>query len=126
MTEATQKPDHRRRAWVRGQMAESFAALALRLKGYRILERQYRTPVGEIDIVARRHDCLVFVEVKARNDERNAREAITPRQQSRITRAAQVFVQRHPGEAACQMRCDAVLVLPWRWPCHIPDAWRES
>ncbi len=47
-------------------MAETRCALGLRLRGYRVLARRYKVPVGEVDIVARRGRTLVFVEVKAR------------------------------------------------------------
>jgi putative endonuclease len=63
----------RRRAWRRGRLAESMAAFLLRLKGFRILARGYKVPVGEIDIIARRGRLIAFVEVKARA------ASITPR-----------------------------------------------
>jgi Holliday junction resolvase-like predicted endonuclease len=60
-------PDPERRLAFRfGLTAESRAAAYLIAKGYRILARRFKTPVGEIDIVARRRGVLVFVEVKAR------------------------------------------------------------
>ena len=49
-----------------GLFAETLAALALRLCGWRILARRFRTPVGEIDIIARRRGVIAFVEVKRR------------------------------------------------------------
>ncbi len=110
---------------MKGQWAERLATLALRLKGYGILARQYRTPVGEIDIVARRGHTLVFIEVKARSTEQVARESIGPRQQKRITRAAEVYVQRHAEYSDFSLRFDALLVLPWRWPYHLQDAWQD-
>src|SRR6266851_4978697 len=58
----------RRIAFRFGLSAESRAAALLIAKGYRILARRFRTPLGEIDIVARRRGVLVFVEVKARDD----------------------------------------------------------
>ena len=58
----------RRKAWKFDRFAEGLSAWGLRLKGYRILARGFRVPVGEIDIIARRGRVLVFVEVKARND----------------------------------------------------------
>jgi putative endonuclease len=125
MTITSDEPNNRRQAWTKGQVAERFAALALVLKGYRILARQYRTPVGEVDIVAKRGNCLIFVEVKARATERMARESIGTRQQERIARAAEIFVQRHRNHAESDCRFDAVLVLPWRWPHHLENAWQN-
>ena len=115
----------RRRAWRRGRMAEAAAALLLRLKGFRILARGYKVPVGEIDIVARRGRLVAFVEVKARATADGAAEAITPHQRRRIDRAAQWFLARHPEIQLCDLRYDMVLVCPWRLPVHIGDAWRE-
>src|SRR5688572_7094159 len=73
-----------------GISAESRAAAYLIAKGYRILVRRFRTPVGEIDIVARRRKVLVFVEVKARNRLDDAAEAVTDRSKLRIVAAAEI------------------------------------
>src|SRR6478736_561614 len=81
------KPE-RQRAWRRGRKAESLALLALRLVGYRILARDHRTALGEIDIIARRGTILAFVEVKARADVTAAAESLLARQRRRIARAA--------------------------------------
>ena len=64
--EAESGPATRRRNEQHGRNAETVAAWFLRLKGYRILARRVRTHVGEIDLIARHGDTLVFVEVKAR------------------------------------------------------------
>ncbi|MGN6115900.1 MAG: YraN family protein, partial [Nitrobacter sp.] len=72
-----------------GLSAESRAAAWLIAKGYRILARRFRTPHGEIDIVARRRQLLAFIEVKARASLDEAAYAVTPRQQQRIIDAAQ-------------------------------------
>jgi putative endonuclease len=114
----------RRRAWRWGRLAESAAALLLRLKGFRILARGYKVPVGEIDIVARRGRLVLFVEVKARPSADAANEALNPRQRRRIERAAGWFLAQHPDIGACDLRYDLMLVTPWRWPVHIGDAWR--
>ena len=74
-----------------GRLAESAAAWLLRLKGYRILARRYATPVGEIDLVARKGELVLFVEVKRRTHAATALEALLPRQQRRIARAAALF-----------------------------------
>jgi putative endonuclease len=67
-----------------GLSAESRAAIFLVAKGYRIVARRWKTPVGEIDIVARRRRALVFVEVKARERADDAAEAVTERSKRRI------------------------------------------
>jgi putative endonuclease len=108
----------------RGRLAESVAAWYLRLRGYRILRRGYRVPVGEIDIIARRGDVLAVVEVKGRETLGAAAEAVSRRQQARIARAAAAFLGAHPPLAGLSVRFDVMLVAPWRLPVHLRDAWR--
>lgn len=116
----------RRQAWHRGRSSEQLAAWWLRLKGYRILARDFRVPVGEIDLIARRGHLLAFVEVKARATQTAAAEAITARQRQRIERAALAFLQQNPNLARLTPRFDAILVQPRRPPRHLPDAWRPD
>ncbi|HEX2655204.1 MAG TPA: YraN family protein [Xanthobacteraceae bacterium] len=112
----------RRAAFHLGLSAESRAAALLLAKGYRILARRWRSPLGEIDIVARRRNLLIFVEVKARDRVEDAAEAVTDRQRRRIAGAAEAWLASHPKHAACDMRFDAVLVVPRRIPHHIEAA----
>lgn len=107
-----------------GRAAEAAAAWLLRLKGFRILERRFATPGGEIDLVACRGGLLLFVEVKRRAALAAASEALLPRQQQRIARAAEIFLQRRPAARTMRCRFDVVAVAPWRWPVHVADAWR--
>jgi putative endonuclease len=116
----------RRSAFGFGLSAESRAAALLIAKGYRILARRFRTPLGEIDIVARRRGVLVFVEVKARDSFDTAAEAIGKRQQSRIIAAAQLWLAGHPEDAMRDMRFDVVLVVPGCVPRHLPAAFDAS
>jgi putative endonuclease len=109
-----------------GISAESRAALLLIAKGFRILARRFRSPVGEIDIVARRRALLVFVEVKARPDLEEAAWAVTERQRSRIIAAAEAWLARYPDSRINDIRFDAVLVAPGRVPRHIPAAFDTS
>jgi putative endonuclease len=105
-----------------GLSAESRAAAYLIAKGYRIVARRFRSPVGEVDIVARRGGVLVFVEVKARARLDDAAESLLPRQQRRIAAAASAWLAAHPEDAESDIRFDAVLVAPGRLPRHIPAA----
>ena len=123
MNRATAK---RRRAWQTGLTAEAQSAWLLRLKGYRILAQRLKTPVGEIDLVARRGRLLIFAEVKARPTYAEAAEAVTPRQRQRIEAASQVFVAQNPAFADFGQRFDAILCVPGRWPSHLTDAWRPD
>lgn len=115
----------RKHAEARGRRAETLCTWLLRAKGYRILARRFRTPAGELDIVARRGGTIAFVEVKARANLEAAILSITPHQQTRIMRAALLFVASRPGLAALNMRFDVMLAAPWRWPVHMPNAWTE-
>lgn len=124
MTTETERT-RRRRADRRGRRGEGLAALLLRLKGYRVLARRCRTVAGEIDIVAQRGGTLAFVEVKSRGDG-DGGEAITPRQQARIARAAEAYLQRRPALAGADIRFDAILIGPRGLPRHLPDAWRPG
>jgi putative endonuclease len=124
-------PTHKKMAArARGLAAERRAVWLLRLKGYRILARNFRPAkslgLGEIDIVARRGRTLAFIEVKARADEAGALFAIAPQQQARIARAAQHFLKLRPRYARWGMRFDAVVLEAGRfWPRHMPDLWRS-
>lgn len=108
-----------------GRLAERAARALLRLKGYRILACDLRTPVGEIDIVARRGTLLAFVEVKSRARAPGA-DSLNPAQRRRIVRAAEAFLSRQPQPGVEALRFDLLLVAPWRWPRHVKNAWRAD
>lgn len=116
--------EERRRAERLGLSAETIAAWLLRFEAYRILARRFRTPLGEIDLVARRGRTLVFVEVKARATAEAALDAVSPRSRARILAAADLWVARHPRYADHDRRFDVVLVVPRRLPRHLVDAFR--
>ena len=105
-----------------GISAESRAAALLIAKGFRILARRWRSPAGEIDIVARRRALLVFVEVKAREKLDDAAWSVTPRQRARIVAAAEAWLATYPDDRIRDIRFDAMLVAPGRIPQHIPAA----
>lgn len=98
----------------------------LRLRGYRVLARDYQVAVGEVDILARRGGTLAAIEVKARDDRGRANEAVGRRQRRRIERAVGHFLLRHPDLARLTIRFDVMLVTPGRLPHHLQDAWREG
>jgi putative endonuclease len=109
-----------------GLSAESRAAAFLMAKGYRILAKRFRTPHGEIDLVAKRRQLVAFVEVKARANLDDAAFAVTPRQQGRIINAAQVWLMAHPEHAEFELRFDAILIAPRRLPRHVIAAFDAS
>ena len=114
----------RRKAYRRGHSSEWIAAAALMLKGFRIVARRYRTKLGEIDLIARRGDLVLIVEVKARKTLVEAMEAIARESERRIEGAADLWLTRQPDYARLSMRFDMVAVLPWRWPVHVENIFR--
>ncbi len=109
-----------------GLSAETRAAAFLMAKGYRILAKRFRTPHGEIDIVARKRHLVAFVEVKARASLDEAAYAVTPRQQARIVAAAQAWLMAHPEHADFDLRFDAMLIAPRHLPRHLLAAFDAS
>ncbi len=109
-------------AFQRGLSGESRAALLLMAKAYRILARRWKTPFGEIDIIARRGSVVVFVAVKARGSLDEAVEAVTERTKRRIMAAAELWLARHPRDARAGIRFDVIVVAPGKLPRHIVNA----
>jgi putative endonuclease len=124
--QARPEPQQRVAAFRLGLSAESRAGMLLMAKGYRIAARRFKTPFGEIDIVARRRNALIFVEVKARDHADDAAMAVTERGRRRILGAAELWLARHPGDAQRQIRFDVVLVTPGKMPRHLANAFDAS
>ena len=116
----------RRAAFRLGVSAESRAAAILLAKGYRVVAKRFRSGVGEVDLVARRGNVLVFVEVKARDRLDDAAEAVTPRQQRRIVAAAEAWLAANPRDVTRNIRFDAILIAPRHWPRHIQAAFEQT
>ncbi len=113
--------EERLKAYRRGHRGEWLASLALMLKGYRIVARRYRTKLGEIDLIARRGDLVLIVEVKARPSLIEAMEAVARSSERRIEGAADLWLARQPDHGRLSIRFDLVAVLPWRWPVHVEN-----
>jgi putative endonuclease len=113
--------DARLKAYRRGHRGEFLASLALVAKGYRIIGRRYRTRLGEIDLIARRGDLVLIVEVKARPSLVEAMDAVARSSERRIEGAADLWLARQPDHARLSLRFDLVAVLPWRWPVHVEN-----
>lgn len=120
------KDENRKIAFRTGISAESRAAAFLIAKGFRILARRWKSPVGEIDIVARRRSLLIFVEVKARPNLDDAAWSVTERQRARIVAAAEAWLARYADDRIRDIRFDAVLVAPRRIPRHVTGAFDAS
>jgi putative endonuclease len=112
----------RRRRYLRGHVSEWIAAASLLMRGYRILGLRVRTPLGEIDLIAKRGQRIAFIEVKRRKRLEDAEAALAPRQAERLRRAAEYWLSRRPAYVDCERGFDAILVLPWRLPVHLVDA----
>jgi putative endonuclease len=121
MDDSAARARRRRRALRRGGRGEWLASLALMAKGFRILERRYRTRLGEIDLIARRGDLVLIVEVKVRPSLVAAMEAVGRLSERRIEAAADLWLARQPDHARLSIRFDMVAVLPWRWPVHVEN-----
>jgi len=106
----------------RGHVSEVIAAAYLLLKGYRIVALRHRTRLGEIDIIARKRDLIILVEVKARTGEQAAVDAVGHATQTRIRAAGDLWLARQTDHARLSVRYDIVAVVPGRWPRHFKDA----
>jgi putative endonuclease len=100
----------KQQAYRYGIRAEYLVILLLVMKGYRILARRYKTPVGEIDIIAKRWRTIAFIEVKARKNPLYLYEALSNYQETRIMEAARYFIQRYPRYSRFIRRFDLVTV----------------
>jgi len=104
-----------------GRWGESLAARYLERKGYAIVERNARTPYGEIDLIVLDGDTVVFVEVKTRRSKRFGwpEEAVTLRKQEHLLAAAQSFLVSHP-ELEGDWRFDVIAIRQVR-PGEAPE-----
>lgn len=94
-----------------GRWGESQAAEFLTRKGYQVLERNLRTPYGEIDLIASQEGALVFVEVKTRTTQKFGlpEEAITPQKLEHMIESAQHYLQERP-EPEVDWRVDVIAI----------------
>lgn len=115
-----------RAAFKRGHGLERRAAWWLRLKGYRILAINWRSPAGEVDLIARRGGWLAIVEVKQRVDSETATWSLAPAQLRRLARAAEAFLAQHADLAALTVRFDLIAFGRFGRPMHLKDAWRPE
>src|SRR3954470_18806246 len=113
----------RKRAERGGRRAESYAAGWLRLKGWTTLGRRVRTPVGEVDLVARRGRTVAFVEVKARSRAADAELALDESRPRRGPAGAEGLAHRN-ARAGDDIRVDAMFIVPRRLPRHLVNVWQ--
>lgn len=115
----------RKTSYRHGVTSEILCMAWLMVKGYRILAWRFRTISGEVDIVAQKSKMIAFVEVKARATQISGMEAISAASQKRISSAAADYIQRKANRAKFSFRFDLMIVVPGRWPVHIPNAWQD-
>lgn len=96
-----------------GSRYEAQAAAYLITQNYQVIERNYRCRIGEIDIIARDQDCLVFIEVKYRKTEKNGdpAEAVNKQKQRKIIQAARYYLLTHEYGEDAFCRFDVVSIL---------------
>jgi putative endonuclease len=116
----------RRAAYRHGRAAEAMALALLFAKGFRLIARRYKTPLGEIDLIVKRGRLIAFVEVKAREARDVALESVDRFSERRIVDAADLWLARHPDAAGLDLRYDMIVVAPWSLPLHLPDAFRPG
>lgn len=107
-----------------GRRAEVWAAIWLMARGYRILGFRLKTPISEIDILAKRGKVLAVVEVKRRTELETALEAVGTDQRERLRRAGVQLALARPALRDCAVRLDLIALAPRRLPVHIEDAWK--
>ena len=112
----------KRKIYYFGLMAEAVAAFYLRCKFYNIIAKRFKSPFGEIDIIARKNKQLIFIEIKARRDT-TIMDFISKRQQERITKAAQYFLLKEAKYQNYEIRFDAIIMNRYFWPQHFQNYW---
>lgn len=112
----------RKRAQQWGHVSEWIAVISLILKGYRILKMRYKTKLGEVDIIARKGDLIIMVEVKARRTIQEAFDAVTSTSQRRIESAGDLWLASQKNAHLLSVRYDIIAVRPWKWPTQYENA----
>ncbi|MHB1102479.1 MAG: YraN family protein [Devosia sp.] len=109
-----------------GRRGEDLAAWFLRTKLYRVVERRFKTPVGEIDLIVNRFGTTVFVEVKTRQRREDELDALLHVNKRRLVRAAQFYLMRNPRLAETPLRFDVIFLAPFSLPRHVKNAFDTS
>jgi len=114
---------NRRAAERQGRRGEERAALWLRMKGWSIVDRRRKTPLGEIDLIARRGRLIAFIEVKWRRRAEQLDNAIDEYRLRRVAAAVEAVAHEYAtgGE---DIRIDVILLAPGSFPRHIANAWQ--
>jgi putative endonuclease len=111
-----------------GLLAEDFACRFLEQRGLRLLARNYHCRRGEIDLIMKDSDCIVFVEVRYRGNPRfgSAAESVDIRKQARLIAAAQHYLHKHQQVADTPCRFDVVSIMPSSHTANQPLQWIQD
>lgn len=113
----------RERAEKQGRAGEGRAALWLQMKGWQVLDRRRKTPLGEIDLIVKRGRVVAFVEVKWRASPAELDHAIDEYRLSRVAAAVEAVAHEYAAEGE-DIRIDVLLLAPGAFPRHIVNAWQ--
>lgn len=113
----------RQRAERDGRAGEGRAALWLQMKGWCVLDRRRKTPLGEIDLVCKRGNIVAFVEVKWRKSAAELDYAIDEYRLSRVAAAVEAVAHEYATDGE-DVRVDVILLAPNSFPRHIVNAWQ--
>jgi len=105
-----------------GLFSETITCFFLRIKGYKILERRYKTNLGEVDIIAKKSGVIIFIEVKARKN--GETDVLAQHQMKRIIKSGELFIAKHRQFASFDLRFDLIIIRPFKLPEHIINAWQ--
>lgn len=107
-----------------GRLAEQFAIVYMLLKGHRCLASRYKCSAGEIDLIFKRGQSLIFCEVKYRSDKTMLLYSVTDRQKQRIRNAAEFWLAQntHSAQMRHNIRFDFIGLTLWQKPIHIKNA----
>lgn len=106
-----------------GRDGERRAAVWLRLKGWSVVAQRVKTPLGEIDLIAKRGGIVAFIEVKWRNKADDLDHAIDERRLSRVAAAVESVAHKYALDGE-DIRIDVILLAPGAFPRHIVNAWQ--
>lgn len=122
MTKTGGRSTKQKQAHWTGLRAEWAAGIYLKLKGYKVLANRFRSPVGEIDLIAQSGTTTVFVEVKKRQSMTEGLNSLHPRQQTRIVRAAEYWLSKNELPLNTDCRFDMIVFSTYLLLQHIENA----
>ncbi|MEQ9116081.1 MAG: YraN family protein [Rickettsiales bacterium] len=95
---------------IKGILAEKIAQIFLNIKGYRILNKRYKTRFSEVDLIAYKNRTIIFIEIKYRKQFSLEFNPLSHSQLTRIRKTANIFITTHRAYVDCQIRFDVILI----------------